>query len=222
MPRPPDALIARYRTLIATYGDRTARRLVGAWDALGSYGEDDIARYADQVAPSLAGAKNAAVATSAAFFAHAHRIRPVGVDPAEVLVEPKLADPFHAMWHAISMGRVVEDALGVGASVAEATALDFVTSVARRSQDNVAAKAGIRTRWERVPSASACEWCDLVSGQTYLSAETADFGHDRCSCTVVPTEEVDATSSSEAFAVSDTTPTGEGRRALGITSHHPR
>lgn len=187
MARPPDPLIARYKALIARYGDRTASSMVRAWDRLGSYSEDDIARYQRQTAPVLSGAKTAAVAASAAFFVTTHRIKPVVVKIDHVVVKAKFADPFHAMWHAVGEGRPNDEALQVGRSVAEATGNDFVVSAARRASDLAAKAAGIRVRWARVPAGDACAFYIDAAADTYATADSADFGHDRCSCAVVPT-----------------------------------
>lgn len=186
MARPPDPLTARYKALLARYGNRTAAGLVTAWDRLGSYGEDDIARFTRQTTPLLAGAKSAAVAASVAFFITAQRIKPVAVNVDRVVIKAKFADPFHAMWHAVGEGRPNEEALQVGRSVAEATGNDFVVSAARRASDLAAHAAGIKVRWGRVPDGDACPFCIDAAADTYSSADAADFGHDRCSCAVVP------------------------------------
>lgn len=186
MARPPDTLIARYKALIARYGDRTASGLVRAWDQLGSYGDDDITRYTRQTAPLLAGAKTAAVAASSAFFTVALRTKPLAIAADAVDIEPRITHPFLALYHAVAEGRPNLEALAAGRAQAEAVALDFVTSTARRTGDIAAERSGQRVRWARVPAGDACAFCQTVSGQTYHSAESADFGHDRCNCAVVP------------------------------------
>lgn len=186
MPHPSDRLVIRYKRQLATYGARTSAGLVRAWDRLGSYGEDDVERYAAMTSPIIGAAKVAAVATSVGFFTQTHRIRPAGVKAADVQSEPRIRDPFLALWHAISEGRPNTEALVAGRSMAEVVGLNFVTSTARRASDHAARATGQRVRWERVPDAGACDFCVTVAGQTYLSAESADFGHDRCSCAVVP------------------------------------
>lgn len=182
----PEA-IDRYRTVTRQYRTRTAAALALLWDRLGSYEESDISRYATQAAPVLDGAKRSAVALSAAFFSGATGIRVQGVRPDVVIVTPRIDHPFHAAWHAVNMGRDWSDALQVGRSQAQAVGVDFVQSVTRRTGDAVAARTGRDVRWRRVPRPDTCAWCATVSGQLYRTAESADFGHDRCSCVVVPT-----------------------------------
>lgn len=186
MSRPSDELIARYKRLLARYGIRTAAGLVLAWDQLGSYSDSDVERFVSQTEPLIRGAKVATVAASAAFFAQARRLQPFGINPDEVIVEARMRDPFLAMWHAVAEGRPNDEALLAGRSMAEAVGHNFVVSTARRTSDHAAKQSKQRVRWARVPAAKACEFCITVSGQTYHSAESADFGHDRCSCAVVP------------------------------------
>ena len=180
------APIDRYKRQIAIYRNRTAGFLVATWDGLGTYSEEDIDRFTQRTASVLAGAKTAAVGLSAAFYALSTRTRPVPVNVAEVAVEPRYRDPFLAAWHAVGEGRPWEEAFQAGRSMAQAVGYNLVQSSARRTGDVAAAKAGRPGRWQRVPGGKACSWCLLVAGQTYASAESADFGHDRCDCDAVP------------------------------------
>lgn len=182
-----DEAVRRYRQLLAVYRNRTGRILTSAWDSLDRYDTDSIDVFAERTAPALTGAKAAAVAASAAFFAMALGIRPVGVRPTDVLVEPRIRDPFLAAWHAVNQGRPWADALQAGRSMAEAVGFDFVQHTARRTGDVVAARSDRSdVRWQRIPSPNACDWCQTVAGQLYLTADSADFGHDRDGCVVVP------------------------------------
>lgn len=40
--------------------------------------------------------------------------------------------------------------------------------------------------YRRVLTGKSCSWCARVSTQRYLTADSADFGHPRCDCTVIP------------------------------------
>jgi hypothetical protein len=86
----------------------------------------------------------------------------------------------------LSQGRPFDEALEVGRSTAQAVAFDFVQSAARLTGDVVAKKSERTVKWQRVPSPGACEWCVEVAGQLYNSAESADFGHERCDCDAIP------------------------------------
>lgn len=181
-----EAALRRYDRLLGTYRNRTAVALAAIWDQLGSYDEQDIDTFASTASPILAGAKRSAVATSTAVFAIALGIRPPSVSPDAVEVRPRIDHPFLALWHAVKEGRPNEEALSAGRSQAQAVAEDFVQQTARRTGDAVARTARIEARWRRIPNADACPWCRTIAGQLYRTAESADFGHDRCFCMVVP------------------------------------
>lgn len=183
---PSPEAIRRYKRQIAVYRARTSALLVAAWDALELHDEDNVAEFTERTAAPLAGAKSAAVSLSAAFFALSLGIPPVGVSAADVDIEPDTRGPFRAMWHALAMGRAFEDALLVGRSTSQAVGFDFVQSAARRTGDVVADRSGQTVRWRRVPGAKSCDWCRQVAGKTYRTAESADFGHERDDCDVVP------------------------------------
>lgn len=176
----------RYKRQIAVYRDRTSALLIAAWTKLPNIDEANVAGFEAVTAAPLAGAKAASVTLSASFFSLAMGIRPIGVAPADVLIDADTRGPFRAAWHALSMGRPYEEALEVGRSTAQAVGFDFVQSAARRTGDVVAEKSGEKVRWTRVPGGNACDWCQLVAGQSYLTAESADFGHERDDCDVVP------------------------------------
>lgn len=187
MPPPVEVALPRYRRVLDSYRVRTAAGLVSVWDGLGSYDEGDVARYSVAVVPLLAGVKVATVAASTAFYALLADVAPPAVAAANVPVDPKLRAPFTATWRAIAQGRPFDEVTTTGRSVAESTGSDFVTSTARRTGDAFTEATGASTRWTRVPSGGACEWCQTVAGDSYVTAESADFGHERCSCAVVPT-----------------------------------
>jgi hypothetical protein len=131
------------------------------------------------------------VALSSGFYATILGTRAPRVDPTRLGVHFDARGPFTAFWHALKVGREPEDALASGRFALESSTGRFVVSNARRTGDHVAAKSGQPApRWQRVPSADACPWCRKVALQTYLSAETADFGHDGCACAAVPVEAV--------------------------------
>jgi hypothetical protein len=181
-------LLVRYKRRIAIYRDRTAAQLVAAWDGLATIDQDDLDTYTAATTVPARGGKAAAVALSASFFAVAMGTRPVAVRADDIPSDLKTTAPFHAAWHALSMGRPYDEAREVGRSTAEATGFDFVQSSARLTGDVVAERSGRRVRWNRQPGAASCDWCSSpeVAGQDYATAESADFGHDRCDCDVIP------------------------------------
>lgn len=183
---PPDRLVAVYNRRLLTYRTRLSVGVAAAWDDLDDIDDEDAEEFATATTPLFSGAKVLAVAASAAFFALALKTRPVGVAPTGVAVEPRVRDPFLATWHALKEGRPPDEARLAGRSAAEAAAFDFVQSTARRTGDHVAEASHTNVRWRRVAGPSACAWCQTVAGQLYHSADSADFGHDRCDCIAVP------------------------------------
>lgn len=181
-----DEAIRRYDRLLGTYRRRTAAALALLWDQLDTYDDEGLEQFVSAAAPVIAGTKRTAVAASTAVFSLALGIRPPAVTANDVDVEPRIDHPFLALWHAVNEGRPNDEALAAGRSQAQAVGADFVQQTARRTGDVVARTAGVRTRWRRVPNAGACDWCQTISGQLYRTAESADFGHDRCFCMVVP------------------------------------
>lgn len=184
---PPSAEVVRvYQSRLETLRNRTSAGLVAAWDELADYRDEDVESFITRTAPIIGGAKTATVATSAAFFALATGTRPAPVNATAVPTAPHIDHPFLSMRHALAEGRPYSEALAAGRSQAEAVGFDFVQSTSRQTGDYVARASGERVRWQRVPGGSACDWCHAVAGETYFSAESADFGHDRCDCVAVP------------------------------------
>lgn len=179
-------LLARYEAQVASQRERLGLALVAAWESLEGYDEDDVESFERRIAPLLAGAKAATVSVSASFVAMILGLRPVGIRPADVTVEAKTRQPFTAMWHALKEGRDGVEAWQVGRSVAQAEGFNFVQSTSRRTGDYVARAAGRDVRWRRIPEGGACNWCQTVAGRLYSTAESADFGHERCGCAVAP------------------------------------
>lgn len=178
--------LRRYRRQVDARRRRTAAALAVLWDRYENYDSADAEDFARRSQPILSGAKAATVGTSVAMFALATRIRPPAVSPDDVDVDPRIDHPFLAFWHALAEGRSREEALAAGRSQAEAVGADFVQQTARRTGDAAARAAGRRVRWERRPEPGACAWCQDAANQTYGTARSADFGHDRCYCDVVP------------------------------------
>lgn len=181
-------LIRRFQARLGLIAQRTAFSTALTWDRLGSYDENDVDRYVELTGPALRAAKRSSALLASGFYATLGSAPPVGVDPTTVAVEPATRDPFLAYWKALGLGAVWAEARQIGRRRAEAVGSDFVTSVARRTGDD-ATRDQDTLGWERVLDGSSCAWCAMVADQRYRSAESADFGHDRCGCTAVPVYE---------------------------------
>ncbi len=179
-------LLSRFEERLSGQRAALAAALVALWESLSGYDRADVAEFERRAAPSAIGAKAAAVAASSAFYSRALGVRPVAIRAVDVPVVAKTQAPFHAMWHALKEGRDGVEAWRAGRSVAQAEGFNFVQSTARRTGDLVARSTGRNVRWERIPDSGACKWCETVAGRLYSSAESADFGHERCGCMVAP------------------------------------
>lgn len=142
--------------------------------------------YISAVAPALNGAKAATVRSTTAYFSHILKIRPPAIDPAKVLVDAAVGDPFYAMWHALSMGRPYAEAIQVGTSTAQAAGESFVQSTSRQTGDAMAEAIDRPIRWVRVAEPNSCDWCKERDGTIYASASDGDYGHASCNCDVSP------------------------------------
>lgn len=104
-----------------------------------------------------------------------------------------LEAPYTRMWHDLESGMDWNDARNGGASQAEAIGRDSTSGGATKRMGKPGTKV---IAYQRVVSAGACEWCQVVATQLYRSAETASLGgqHHSCKCRVVAVTEENAKS----------------------------
>lgn len=156
------------------------------WATLDAYDEDQIPDLERVALPLVGSTQTASIAHAVGFYAFAAGVRPPPVDPSELDVRLDLRDPFISTWSALSHGDTYDGAVAAGAARCDIVIRNLISSSARRTGDVVAAKSRLRiVGWERVPDAGACAWCRSKAGR-YSTSEIADFGHDRCGCTVEP------------------------------------
>jgi hypothetical protein len=180
-------LIRRYQARSATIATRASALTARQWDQLDDYDRPARAHFAEQVAPTARSSKAAAVALGVGFYAALGSVRPPAIAPDDIAVELDTEAGFIAYANALANGRPWDEAVAAGRARVEAAAQQLVVSSGRRTGDAVAEATGQHiTGWERVLDGSSCTWCALISTQRYHSAESADFGHDRCGCTAVP------------------------------------
>lgn len=180
-------LTRRFQTNIAELGDRAGTRAAAAFASLDSHDRADIIRFARKADPVIAAAKAGAVRTAVGYYALLAAVRPVAVTAAEVPISANVRDPFVSTWRALQAGHPYADAVAAGAARAEAVARNVVTSSARQAGDLFVAKARLNVEgWERIPDGGACPWCIEAAAGVYRTAESADFGHDRCGCIAAP------------------------------------
>ena len=182
-----DRLTGTFQRRIRQVGDRAARLAAARWDALGSYDEADVPRYAAQTRNTAAAAHAAAVVAGAGYYATLGQFRPPAVSPRDVPLELDPREPFIAHWNALQAHEPWEAAVLSGQARSMAVMRNLAVSSARRAGDVTLRKARQTVDgWERRTDAKPCPWCVGVAADVYGSAAAADFGHDRCGCSVVP------------------------------------
>lgn len=181
------SLTQRFQLVLAAIGETSSPKLARMWEQLPAYDEANIEEFARKATPVMTAAKFAAVRQAAGYYALAAGVRPVGVKPDDVLTEFDPREPFISTWNALKGGLPFEVAVAAGLGRADALVRDFVTSSARQTGDIVVERTGTKVvGWERVPDGGACPWCLEVAPGFYHTAESADFGHERCGCTAEP------------------------------------
>lgn len=188
LPKPVLAqLTRRFGLSLAQITTLAAPQLQALWAKLPGYDEAQIAEFERRAGPIIATAKQATVHHAAGFYALAAGIRPPSITPNHVDVTPDLRGPFIQTWSALKHGDTEDGAIAAGFSRVEAMAANFVASASRLTGDAVYSQANVEPQgWQREPEGNACDWCLEMAQNTYRSADSCDFGHDRCQCIAVP------------------------------------
>lgn len=179
-------LTRRYQRQVNAVGANSAAMVARAWDNLGSWDEADVPMFTDATLPIVQAAQRKAAALTAGYLGLLLAKKMPTVDAGRFgdSIDPR--SPFLAYWSALNRGDRWEQAITTGRTRAETLALDGTTTAARGTASEIDDQEDRITGWERVPAGMCCEWCAEVSTQQYQSADSADFGHDRCNCGVVP------------------------------------
>lgn len=181
-------LTRRFQQAIVGIGERTTPAVQKTWADLPTYNDDQVDIFATRSARALTTAKFAAVRHAVGYYSLAAGVRPRAIDPEAVTVVADTRQPFIDVWTALKRGVDLVAAIEIGHNTIDAMTRDMVTSSSRQTGDLVVQSAGLRViGWERIPEADACPWClEVADGAIFTSAESADFGHDRCGCSAQP------------------------------------
>lgn len=156
------------------------------WGDLANYDAASVDVFAEATRPAFTAVKGAVLDQSTGFYSIlSGRAVPV-MNIAEIAVVPAVREPFISVWQAFKAGRSYADAVEAGRLRLDAVVVNLASSTARQAGDLFASKTGLSSRWRRTPDSGACDWCLLIAGQSYKTADSADFGHDRCKCTAIP------------------------------------
>lgn len=180
-------LNTRFRAHLTNIAAAGAPKLVAAWHSLDRHDREQIAEFQRLAHPIVTTAKTATVAVASGYYSLIAGVPPPSIGPDHVDIEPDLEGPFFQSWKTLSLTGDVQAALLAGANRAAATIENLVASTARLTADPVYERRGVLVQaWYREPEADACDWCVEMATNPYSSADAADFGHDRCACTVSP------------------------------------
>lgn len=177
-----EGLTHRFRSRIDAISAQTSNVVVGAWQSLPDYEEARVREFARRVQPVTVGSKAAAVALGVAFYTTLATARPIPVSPRQIPLDYDPRAAFVAYWNALGNGRPWVEAVQAGENRAASTADGLIVSSSRLTGDHVLPKS----QWTRAAAGNACDFCQEAANGTYNSAEAADFGHERCSCTAIP------------------------------------
>lgn len=180
-------LTRRFQARVDRIAGRAAALTAAQWAALDTHDREDIPAFIEATRPTLTATKGAAVATAVAYYSVLTQTRAPAIAATAIVVADETKAPFIAFWRALKSGNSLEDALESGRARAGAIARNLAVSSSRRTGDVFFDRSDLTPLgWERILDPGACPWCELVAGQFYKSAESADFGHDRCGCTAAP------------------------------------
>ena len=182
-----ERLTRKYQSELKKIADRTNVKVKRIWDDLGSWDRSDIERFFELVDAPLTAAKKATVRVSNGYYSRLAGNRPPAFPLDEVAsLPPDPATPFLSHWNNLKEGVSWEDSIEQSFADMANDVFDYVQSTARRTADTTAANGGTNVvGWRRVLTRVSCEWCAQVSTQRYRTAESADFGHRSCDCSVV-------------------------------------
>ena len=191
MPRLADhlrlPLTRRFQQSIATIVARGAPIAQKAWDALDNYDESAIDDLIAATLPPMSAVRSSSIRQAAGYYTVLAGVKPPPIAVAEISAVPNMREPFISVWQALASGQPFEAAVSIGRSRLEAVTANLANTSARQTGDVFVAKAGLTVHgWQRITDPGACDWCQMVAENTYDSADSADFGHDRCGCTAAP------------------------------------
>ena len=164
-----------------------------AWADLGSWNEDDVARFLARAVPTVRAAQRNSVAITDAFIARYLGRSALGVPFEEIAAKTRngvdLAEvyrrPFVTLWTDLKAGRQFDEGLkAAGARAAGSAAMDVQLAM-RETANYVDQTDSSFNGYRRVANGGACAFCNEVDG-AWVSYEDVMALHDHCNCGVEP------------------------------------
>lgn len=190
-----DARAIEYLTLdyldaLDLMGRAVGQAIREVWNAMPAYDREQLAEFIEQAQPlARAGAVEGAE-LAGAYLAEVKGAIPAAVDIDLEAVLPALDAPFLRYWHNIKEGQTWEQSVDSGGTQAEFVGYDSTAGGADHRMGSPGTKV---IAYQRVISASACEWCRVVATQLYKTAQSANRArHKNCGCRVVAVTEENA------------------------------
>jgi hypothetical protein len=200
------ALNDRYRVRQVGIADSVAGLLDRMLVSLDELDEVALERYVTRAYPTVAGGQLAAADNAAGYVSalvrRSARARAAPLDVGVALIRSgvavtpesrSLVAPILRARSLVAGGQALPVALNAAASYAGA-----LSSLDLQAAQRVGLAEGARAAeveiggWLKETGPTACEWCIMVSGETYGAAESVPF-HENDKCAVVPELEAGAT-----------------------------
>ena len=174
----------------------TSAKALRIWRNLGSWNEEDIPVWLQQIIPAVRGGQQQAVTLADAYIARYMGRRPFGLPADElsgqavrpVAPEDEWRRPFVTLWAGLAEGQSFDAAFESAANRLDA----MVQADCQLSQRAAIREIGLRDNgiygWQRVTNAGACDLCKIASTQRYHVEHLMPI-HDRCGCSVAPITE---------------------------------
>jgi hypothetical protein len=189
------ALARRHQSTLLSMSARFAGLAGAQFDRLRPIGDDDLARWVQEMSPAWQAARTAAAESAVAQMsatvaldgvaAPAFDVAPVVANlRGGVLLDEVLGRPVVTVRSLLAVGRTVTDALAGGRAKAEQLAQTDLALAARDTADAVMDAIGI-TNYRRVPDPDACPFCLTAATQRYTVGSLMPL-HERCGCVTAP------------------------------------
>lgn len=166
-----------------------------AWDSLPHYNRAQVDQFLSAVIPMAAAANQQSVLLTEGYLAQALGQTPVGLDAQQIIAgirngatpQEVYTRPFVTVWSALGRGVPWAQAVQAGRERAMSAAatdvqLSFTHTLVAAGSDG--GYSGI-TGYERVPDATACDYCNAAAGQVYHTGNLMPL-HNYCGCGVEP------------------------------------
>lgn len=187
-------VVLAYRSQTTALRSRIVRFIDAAWGRLSDWRDADIDRFVSSIVPVVEGAQLTMANLTDAYLAAYLGTAPVGVSRSSVSTEALRGVPAHeiyhragvTVWHALSNGSTLTDAVSQGLN--RATSLATTTlqlSKTHTSQAVLGQTDGVVGYRRVLEGSKTCGLCAVAATQRYHVGELMPI-HGGCDCGVAP------------------------------------